>query len=509
MTGLSLELPGIDVDPPHDLMGRIWARDPGAWGPGEDDPAERLGWLDLPERFLHRLDDADELAAAYAGEVDSVLLLGMGGSSLAPEVFARTQPGRTKDLVVADSTHPAEVVAVCRGLDLDRTACVVSSKSGGTIETMSLYRYYRAQMPRGDRYAAITDPATSLARLATEDGFARTFLNPRDIGGRYSALSYFGLVPAVLAGIDVRPVLESARAMAELCSTDAAPNENPALVLGTALAQLVGAGRDKLTFWMSEGVAPFGDWVEQLLAESTGKNGTGIVPVVGEPATDVADYGSDRAFVVLGIEDDVRARDRAAALVAGGHPVIRLEMPDAAAIGGQMFLWELATAVAGALMKMNPFDQPDVESAKKASRAILESGESPAWSRDDPSGLFARAKPGELAVICAFAPRSESALSTIETARAKLLRESGVATMAGLGPRYLHSSGQLHKGGPPGIRALVVLDEPEDDEPIPGEPYGFKDLVVAQAVGDARALADAGRDVARTTWPEFEAWARN
>jgi transaldolase / glucose-6-phosphate isomerase len=507
MTEIGLTFHGVDPDPPVDLVGRVWARDPATWARGEDDPAERLGWLELPTRFVGRLGDVESFAHDVATGVDHVVLLGMGGSSLAPEVFARIlEPGGVR-LVIADSTHPAEVRATRSSIDLERSLFVVSSKSGGTIETMSLYRYFRALVPSGDRFVAVTDPATSLARLATDEGFARTFVNPADIGGRYSALSYFGLVPGALAGIELGPVLGSAAEMASRCSTDAAPGDNPGLMLGTAIARLASAGRDKLTFLISEGVSSFGDWVEQLLAESTGKKGVGIVPIVGEPSVDASDYGPDRAFVVVSAGDDDEITERATALTRAGHPVIVIDMPEARDVGGQMFLWEFATAVAGALMGINPFDQPDVEAAKNASRSALESGDSQAWGDDDPDELFDGAMPGDLAVICAFAPRDATTENVLAQARAKLLRTRSVATMAGFGPRYLHSTGQLHKGGPPGVRALVVLDPPENDEAVPDAPYGFGDLVVAQAAGDTKALASAGRAVARTTWASFEAWA--
>ncbi|HEY7874915.1 MAG TPA: glucose-6-phosphate isomerase [Actinomycetota bacterium] len=507
MTLGDLTFHGIDVDPPVDLVGRIWARDPGAWGPGEDDPAERLGWLELPRRYPDRLSDVESFAEDVAAGVEHVVLLGMGGSSLAPEVFAATQSTDRTSLVVCDSTHPDEVAATRARLDLDRSLFVVSSKSGGTIETMSLYRYFRSLVPAGERFVAITDPATSLARLATEEDFVRTFVNPADIGGRYSALSYFGIVPAALAGVSLAPVLESARGMTERCTTDVGSEENPGLVLGSAIAELARGGRDKLTFVISDRISAFGDWVEQLLAESTGKNGVGIVPIVGEPALEPAAYGSDRAFVVMRLASDGAMTARARDLAGAGHPVVLVDVPEASDVGGQMFLWEFATAVAGAVMGINPFDQPDVEAAKRASRSVLESDDGAPWGQDDPGALFDELTAGDLAVVCAFAPRTSASEDVLDRARAKLLRVAPVATMAGFGPRYLHSTGQLHKGGPPGVRALVVLDEPEEQVAIPDAAYGFGELVAAQAAGDAKALTDAGRPVARASWAAFEAWA--
>jgi transaldolase / glucose-6-phosphate isomerase len=511
MTNLNLSLPGVQPAPHADLAARIWAKDAKVWGPGDDDPADRLGWLTLPGDFTPLVPEVRAFAASAAQGVEAVVLLGMGGSSLAPEVFARTLPAErgSPSLVVADSTHPAQIRAVRDELDLDRTLFVVSSKSGGTIETMSLYRYFRALVPDGRRYVAITDPGTSLERLAAEEGFLRTFLNPPDIGGRYSALSYFGLVPAALAGVELEGLLASALDMQERCGADRPAGEDPGLVLGGAIGGLAKEGRDKLTFLISEEIESFGDWVEQLLAESTGKHGTGIVPIVREPERDASAYGDDRAFVHLKVEGDGGRDELVRSLSSSGHPVITSTIAEPNEIGGEMYLWEFATAVAGSVLGINAFDQPDVESAKKASRELLESGADLEWSDDDPARLFDGARAPELAVVCAFAPRSPAAAAVLKEARLKLVTDHGVATMAGFGPRYLHSTGQLHKGGPPNVRALVVLDPPDGDEPIPGTPHGFARLVAAQAAGDASALETAGRQVARTTWSNFVAWVQD
>lgn len=507
MAKLSVSAPGVDTRPPKDLVRRVWAKDSGAWGPGDDDPADRLGWLTLPRDYLSKTEELRAFADGVTGDVDTIVLLGMGGSSLAPEVFARSMGAMSRSLVVADSTHPAQIAADGEHVDLARALFVVSSKSGGTIETMSLYAHYRSLVPDGSRFVAITDPDTSLQKLATEEGFKRVFANPPDIGGRYSALSSFGLVPAALMGIDIEPLLRSAAEMAGRCSADVPDADNPGAVLGTAIARLAQNGRDKLTFLISESVAAFGDWVEQLLAESTGKQGRGIVPIVREPLVDVSAYGSDRAFVLLKLagEDDLGVRE--SDLTSAGHPAISLTLEGPDDLGGEMFLWEFATAVAGSILGINAFDQPNVESAKKASRALLESGEELKWSDDDPAKLWQGVSSRELGVICAFAPRSDENAAVLERAREKLLRAHGVATMAGFGPRYLHSTGQLHKGGPSGVRALVVLDPPKDDVPIPGTQYGFARLVTAQASGDAKALEDAGRRVLRTSWAKLADWA--
>ena len=492
---------GFDETPPEDLAARIWKRDASVWGPGDDDPAERLGWLDLPEAIRGELAPVEAFVRDTGAYVDDVVLLGMGGSSLAPEVFATCFGARKgyPQLIVLDSTHPAQIEPVAEALVGKESLFVVSSKSGGTIETMSLYSYFRARAGDARSFAAITDPRTSLQELAEREGFGGLFLNPPDVGGRYSALSLFGLVPAALCGVDVDSLLGPAASVAAACGASVAPSENPGLAVGHAIGRLAQEGKDKLTFVTSPGLAPFGDWVEQLIAESTGKNGTGIVPVIGEPAPE--SYGNDRVFVqlVLGGDDPPQ--------VPGGHPVIRLDVGGPEELGAQMFLWEFATAVAGAVLGINAFDQPDVEAAKKAARATLESGDEPEWSEDDVDELLTGAAPGDYAAFLAFAPRSAEKRNVLDAARAKVARASGITTTAGFGPRYLHSTGQLHKGGPDTIRALVILDPPENDVGIPGKPYSFARLLRAQAAGDYEALKAAGKRAARTTWVRFEEWA--
>lgn len=481
------------------LAARIWARDARAFGPGEDDPAERLGWLELPWSMRDRLVEVGALAADLAGRVELVALLGMGGSSLAPEVFAALLgPGAPGPrLALMDSTHPAFVAAGARTLDPARTIFVVSSKSGTTAETLALYAYYDELVADPARFVAVTDPGTPLEDMARRRGFRALFTNPPDIGGRFSALSLFGLVPATLVGIEVTPLLEDA---AQLALRTRTADGNPALVLGAFMAQNARAGRDKLTIVAPPELAPFGAWLEQLLAESTGKRGTGVAPICGEPPLEPGAYGEDRAFVVLG---DAAADD----LQAHGHPVARVTPAAAGRVGAQMFLWEFATAVTGALLGINPFDQPDVEAAKRAARQALAGGAGEPWPEDDPAGFFAGCAPPELAVIGAFAdPRPEHA-AVLDAARAKLARATGVATMAAFGPRYLHSTGQLHKGGLQRVRALIVLEPPDEDVPIPGERHTFGALVSAQARGDAEALRAAGRQVACTSWERFEDWA--
>lgn len=493
---------GFDESPPEDLAERIWKRDASVWGPGDDDPADRLGWLDLPDTIRGEIAPVEAFVRDTGSYMDKVVLLGMGGSSLAPEVFATCFGARHgyPQLTVLDSTHPAQIEPVAEALVGTENLFVVSSKSGGTIETASLYSFFRARDGEARNFAAITDPETSLQELAEKEGFGGLFLNPPDLGGRYSALSLFGLVPAALCGVDLDALLDPAAAMAAACGPSVPRQDNPGLVLGWAMGRLAEGGRDKLTFLTSPGLAPFGDWVEQLIAESTGKHGKGIVPVVGEPVPE--SYGDDRVFVRLVLEgDDVPD-------APSGHPAIHLAVKGPEELGAQMFLWEFATAVASSDLGINAFDQPDVEAAKKAARSALDSGEEPQWSEDDVDALFADAGPGDYAAFLAFAPRSAEGARVVDAARAKVAAARRIATTAGFGPRYLHSTGQLHKGGPDSVRALVVLDDPSGDLGIPGQPYGFARLLRAQATGDYEALRSAGKRVARTTWSRFEEWAR-
>lgn len=501
---------GVEVDPEPRLIERIWARDPAVWGPGEDDPRDRLGWLDLPDRMAAEVARLESFAAEGPG-ISTVALLGMGGSSLAPEVFARTLgpvPGRPP-LEVGDSTHPAEVIDLTGRLDLERTSWIVSSKSGTTIETMSLYRHFRALRDKGDAFIAITDPGTPLETLGGEEDFGEVFLNPPDIGGRFSALSLFGLVPAALIGADLDRLLTGAAAAKSATGPDAVPGTNSALVIGTAIAELARQGRNKLTWVVSEAIESFGDWVEQLIAESTGKNGTGICPIVGEPLAPPEAYGDDRVFVHLSLAGDTAHDDFVSALRSEGHPVVSVELLDVSALGAEMFRWEVATAVAGAVLGINAFDQPDVEAAKRGARDALQSVDEKEWPNESPEELLEGTGPGDLVALLAFAPRTPTTESALARARTKLVTTRGVATSAGFGPRYLHSTGQLHKGGPKGVRALVILDEPAEDVPIPGRDYGFAALVTAQALGDATALEKAGQRVACTRWATFEAWAND
>jgi transaldolase/glucose-6-phosphate isomerase len=439
---------------PEDLVDRIWSRDPTVWT-GSDE-ASWLGWLDEPARMRDRVDELLEFAAT--ADFEQVVLLGMGGSSLAPEVLRRLFGSQL--FRVLDTTHPAAIRRLESELDLERTLFVSASKSGSTLETRCHTDYFWERTgKRWDRFAAITDPGSELEKLAGERSFLDVFPGEPTIGGRYSALSVFGMLPAALMGIDVRRLLDRADEMREACRLE---EGNPGLELGLALGDGWREGRDKVL--TSPNPGGFGLWVEQLLAESTGKEGKGLVPVL----------------------DEVDGND------VQQHEV---RMTDPYEAGQEFFRWEFATAVAGSILGINPFDQPNVQEAKDRTGAILEQGREvelePEGSLDE---LLAGAREGDYIAIQAFVdPDAEDRLEPL-VARA---RETGCVVTKGLGPRYLHSTGQLHKGGPNTGLFVQVVDDPGDELPIPGRPFGFRQLIRAQAAGDYAALKERGRRVVR------------
>jgi glucose-6-phosphate isomerase len=438
----------------QELVERIWARDATVWTGSDED--RWLGWLDEPKRMLER---APEIAA-YAEEArtrfETFVLLGMGGSSLAPEVLKRTFG--VKKLHVLDTTHPAMIRHAARSLDLDTTMFIVSSKSGTTLETLSHFEYFWSKSGDGDRFIAITDPGSALEELANTRGM-RVFPGEPTIGGRYSALSPFGVVPAALMGIDIERLLVNAERMAEECRGEA----NPGLRLGLQLGEGWRDGRDKVC--INETPGRFGLWAEQLMAESTGKQGKGLVPAPGESPD-----GPDR-----------QAAD--------------VQLADSYAIGAEFFRWEFAVAVAGAILEINPFDQPDVQAAKDKTKDVLASGEEPSL---EPQGsldeLLAVAEPPSYLAIQAFIdPLREDDLQPLVDRG----RETSCVVTRGLGPRYLHSTGQLHKGGPPTGLFVQVVDDSGEEIPIPGQDFGFRRLIRAQAEGDFRSLQERGRRIVR------------
>jgi glucose-6-phosphate isomerase len=478
----------------RDAVARTWSRDHTLWRDDPTEIADRLGWLTVVPDMLARLDEVTSRTAALAAGVDHVLLAGMGGSSLFPEVVARSlpagHPGPT--LTVLDTTDPAAVARAGRDLPADRTLTIAASKSGSTLETRSHLDWAWDRNPDPARIAVITDPGSDLAALAADRGFAETFENPPDIGGRYSALSLFGLVPALLAGADVAGLLAGASAMSDRLRGQAAAN--PAARLAAAAAAGVRQGRDKLTLVVPEAEATFGLWLEQLLAESTGKDGTGIVPVVGEALGPPDVYGDDRLFVALGDDTEAAALS---ALAEAGHPVVVLPFGGGFAdIGAQVILWELATALAGALLGVQPFDQPDVAAAKAATATVLADGP-PDIAPTALDDLLDQVGPGDYLAIQAFVDPGGPDVAAADAARLALRDRLRVATTVGLGPRFLHSTGQLHKGGPnTGVFVQVVGDDPED-VPVPGAGYGFSTLKHAQADGDLLTLHDRKRRAGR------------
>ena len=524
---------------------RLFDRDTTLWSTNERVQAaiaDRLGWLDSPAHFATQIGALEAFGEAIreAGFTTAVVG-GMGGSSLAPEVLRETfgTADDWLDLRVLDSTDPAAVAATVDDLDPLATLWIVASKSGTTTEPLAFQAdaWDRAEKalrargaPRnehpGELMVAVTDPGKSVEAIPHHDDLREVFLNPPDIGGRYSALSYVGLVPASLIGLDLDPFLESAMAMLDACR-DADPATNPGVSLGLAIGTLAKNGRDKLTFLADPAIASFGAWAEQLIAESTGKHGTGIVPIDREPVGDIGAYGDDRVFVrlLLAPPSDgggtANAGDAFAdAAAAGGHPVIRIELADPIDLGAEMLRWEVATAIAGAVLGIDPFDQPNVEEAKELTRKVLagaSSGErpappAPALVTDAASGLalhgdapmrltagdgtmigelarhLARRKPNAYLALQAFIAPSEAASAALDRIRALLRDATHCATTAGYGPRFLHSTGQLHKGGAPIGWFLQLTSDHPVDRLIPGWPYTFGRLIDAQAEGDFAAI---------------------
>jgi len=500
------------------VVSRIWAHDHTVWKEAPTEISNRLGWLHLPETMPDSIDEIEGFAAEVReGRFEHVLLLGMGGSSLAPETFSRIYGAETGalELTVLDSTHPAAVANVEDRLDLSKTLVLVATKSGTTTETLSFYRHFQQRIASvgrdpGRHFIAITDPGSPLVEIAREASFRRVFENDPNIGGRYSALSSFGLVPAALLGVDLRALLERSQAVSRRCTLASGLQDNPAAALGAFLGASARAGRDKLTLILSEPLAGLGDWIEQLVAESTGKEETGILPVVDEPLANPNAYGDDRVFVHLRFEDDRSCNNAVEALATAGHPVARLSIADRYELGAVFFVWELATAVASHLLGINPFDQPNVESAKRLARELVEAyrrtGQPPEregtpLSAEGLAEALQQTRSGEYVAFQAYVPPSTRVLDAIRGLRSILVSRSGVATTFGFGPRYLHSTGQLHKGDGGGGRFVQLIAACDDDLPIPeaeesaSPTLTFGTLLDAQAGGDRQALLDAGRTV--------------
>ena len=479
---------------------RIWRRDPSLWGgPGVPEIENRLGWLTVADTMLEHASELKKFAQEVKTEgFTDCVLLGMGGSSLGPEVIRRSfgeQPNGLR-LQVLDSTHPDVVRSVQESVDIEKTVFIVSSKSGGTIETLSHYRHFRAHAGP-HQFVVVTDPGSPLEQLARDEGLRRTFLNPPDIGGRYSVLSYFGLVPAALMGVDIEALLHSCQVAEQNSMHYCSSESNSGLWLGAAIGEMARRGRDKLTFLVSPPIESFGLWVEQLIAESTGKHGRGILPVADEPVGDADVYGDDRVFAYLrnGDEPDERLERVVKDLGEAGHPTLTLATKGPADLGRIFFLAEFAVAVAGWVLEINPFDQPNVQEAKDNTKRVLDSGSVPELAPADDDALLAllsAAGPPHYVAIMGYLPPSEALDDAVADLRATIRAETGAATTFGYGPRFLHSTGQLHKGGPPTGRFLQLINHPERDADIPGADYSFGTLIAAQAAGDLQTLRGHG-----------------
>lgn len=483
---------------------RLWSKDASLWPAGA---AAWLGWLDVAVPPRAELDDIARRAGTVAPDARDVLLIGMGGSSLAPEVIANTIDAQGRRIRVLDSTEPTFVHEVFAQTDWSRTIILVASKSGNTLEPDILLRAALSEAERtlganvGTQCMAITDPGSALEQLARSRNFAEIFLGEPSIGGRFSALSPFGLVPAALHGLDLHTFVEPAGRMAIACRDRS--SENPGVQLGAYMAMAAKAGRDKCTLILPDSMRAIGAWIEQLVAESTGKNGMVILPIDGEDPGAPDTYGFDRAFVHLrdGANDDGSA-EVVAALEAAGHPVFTIDVASPAALAGEFFRWEFATAVAGSLLGVNPFDQPDVEASKIATRAITQAYERseriPPVETDDVSevsALLAAMHSGDYFAILAFLPMFPDVRASLERIRTRVRDAKRVATSVGFGPRFLHSTGQAFKGGPNTGVFLQLTCAAEHDLAVPGRQLTFASVVNAQAAGDRNVLRDRGRRI--------------
>ena len=523
----------------HNVVQRIWNKDPSLW---KSDEAHQkiirnsLGWLNVASEIRVVSDELIAFADQIRGPAGfkHVMLCGMGGSSLCPEVIRQTfgqQPGYP-NLLVLDSTDPDVMASFAKQIDIDHCLFVIASKSGTTTEPLMFYKYWYDQVAQrkpnpGESFVAITDPGTRMVEMATADKFRRIFLNRSDIGGRYSALSYFGMVPAALMGVDIEKLLSRAEEMMRSCSPESSSENNPGALLGAIVGECANSGRDKLTIVSDQHIAALGLWIEQLVAESTGKEGKGILPVNGETLGPPSVYTDDRVFVSVAVGKLDGETDRALkALAAAGHPVVYLTLKDSYDLGREFFLWEFATAFAGWRLSINPFDQPNVQESKDATRELLEyftregkleeqnfivgDGVLAIFADDQtramlPStsvlevlrGHLARGKTHDYIALLDYIEETPEIEAVIQTIRTHLRDVTGCATTTGYGPRFLHSTGQLHKGGPDTGMFIQLTAPDEVDLPIPEASYTFSILKQAQALGDFRALASRGRRAIR------------
>jgi transaldolase/glucose-6-phosphate isomerase len=522
-----------------DVVRRIWRKDAALW---KEDPAHQaiiknaLGWLIVPDMMIGVEEDLVAFADRIRGirEFKHVMVCGMGGSSLCPEVLRQTfgkQDGYP-ELLVLDSTDPDAFADIANQIDITHCLFIISSKSGTTTEPLVFYKYWYDQVSKrkenpGDCFVAVTDPGTKMEADAKRDKFKRIFLNPPDIGGRYSALSHFGMVPAALMGLDIKKLLDRAERIVNACSQVVPAADNPGARLGAIMGECARAGRDKLTIVADPKIASFGLWVEQLLAESTGKDGTGIIPVAGEPLGSPSIYGDDRLFVSIAVGKlDSEVESKLRALEAAGHPVVYRTLTDLYDLGEEFFLWEIATAFAGWRLKINPFDQPNVQESKDATKELLEAfkkdgklpeqavlvsdgvltihadektlAELPSSSTGEAiKAHLARAGAGDYIALLDYFEETPEHEALVQQIRTHLRDTTRCATTTGYGPRFLHSTGQLHKGGSAAGVFIQVTAQDRTDLAIPGEPYTFSTLKQAQALGDFRSLSSRGRRAIR------------
>ena len=506
----------------ENVVDRLQAKDPSLWfSSPQEKIIDSLGWLNLAEDMPGKLDDFQLFRDKVKAEFYShVVLCGMGGSSLSPEVYREVFGSALgyPELIVLDSTHPAAVYAVEKKINIDRSFFIISSKSGTTIETMFLFYYFwdkigsQNKLP-GHHFAAITDPGTPLEKLAFERGFRKVFYAPKDVGGRYSALSDFGLLPASVMGMDVQRFLEQAKFARKSCTEeDVFEEKTSCLFLGAFLGELY-PELDKLTILASVSLKRFSGWLEQLVAESTGKNNRGIVPVVYEPRIPPENYGKDRYFVAFFLETEKNRELETymKRIEQLGYPTIRIHLKDKYELAQEIFRWEVAVALAGSVIGINPFDQPDVQGTKDLTGKALEmeedilkrEGELETFQINDAvlpekfSDWLLSGQPGDYVCIQAFLPPFSEIEEAVQRLRTKLLKRTQLASTFGFGPRYLHSTGQLHKGGPNTGLFLQLIDEPEFDLPVPETDYSFGSLIQAQALGDFLSLKERNRRVLR------------
>jgi Glucose-6-phosphate isomerase len=527
----------IEAAAANDVAKRIWRKDATLW---KDDEADQkiirnaLGWLTVPDEMIGVVDELTEFADLVRQRgFQTVMVCGMGGSSLCPEVLARTfgRQAGFPELVVLDSTDPDVLADLLNRVDIKTCLFVIASKSGSTTEPNTFYKFWYDQLGKqtdspGTNFIAITDPGSPLVETAATLGFQRTFLNQADIGGRYSALSYFGMVPAALMGIDVRKFLSRAKEAEQMCSPVMTPDKNLALQLGVILGEAANSGRDKLTFVIGKPIATLGLWIEQLIAESTGKEGKGILPVAGEDLANSAEYSTDRLFVSISMgEPSSETSAQLSELAGAGHPVIYRKLADLYDLGAEFFAWEFATACAGWRLGINPFDQPNVQESKDATKELLSSfvshGSLPEQNKlvsDELITIYGEGNAGKLSLastlqairsllgsvkandyiaLLTYTEETPAIDEELQKIRNTLRDSTKCATTVGYGPRFLHSTGQLHKGGPATGVFFQITANDAVDYAVPGEPYTFSILKQAQALGDFRSLSKRARRAMR------------